>query len=316
MKQAKAAELGWTLAAHPPARRRDPGRRASRRSATFNDDPHVDAHPRAAPDAAADRLRGRAARDRPRQGRRRAAPGEPGPARPVDAGPGAVHARGDRGAARVLRDPGGRPRGVHPRARHHARPAARAAAVAEAPDRERGGHRGAHRRARLAAVHAAGRDRGRRGRRARHPPARAHHARARSWSAAASATRAASSCPTSTSAARRSRAAITPRVGGVGPTTIAMLFRNAGRGRRAASRAGEREARAEPARRSGRGATLPAVRHPGRPELHALPGVRRRPRPASATAPVPTRRAALWWTVARLRRGLRCSSWPSSAATR
>ncbi|WP_459837242.1 hypothetical protein [Catenuloplanes niger] len=55
---------------------------------------------------------------------------------------------------------------------------------------------------------------------------RSTSSRARSWSAAASATRAAGSCRTSTRAAP-SRRAITPRVGGVGPTTVAMLFRNA-----------------------------------------------------------------------------------------
>ena len=45
--------------------------------------------------------------------------------------------------------------------------------LAEAADGERGGHGRAHRRARLAALHAAGRDRDRRRGRARHPPARA-----------------------------------------------------------------------------------------------------------------------------------------------
>ena len=94
-----------------------------------------------------------------------------------DAGTRALHARRDRGAARVLRGPGGGPRGVHPRARHHARPPARAAPLAEAADRERRGHRRAHRHPRLAALHAAGRHRDRRRRRPRHPPARAHLAR-------------------------------------------------------------------------------------------------------------------------------------------
>ena len=108
MKQREGRGARLQLAAHPPARRRDPGRRRSPRSASFNDDPAVDGYPRPAPDAAADRLRGRAARDRPGQGRRRPAPGEPRPARAVDAGPGAVHAGRDRGAARALRDPGRR----------------------------------------------------------------------------------------------------------------------------------------------------------------------------------------------------------------
>ena len=55
-------------------------------------------------------------------------------------------------------------------------------------------------------LHAAGRHRRGRGGRARHPAARAHHARRAWWSAAACATRARSCCPTSTSAARRSPA--------------------------------------------------------------------------------------------------------------
>ena len=65
-----------------------------------------------------------------------------------DAGPGAVHARGHRGAARALRDPGVGPRGRDPRPRLHARPSAGAAALAEAPHRQRRGDRRAHRRAR------------------------------------------------------------------------------------------------------------------------------------------------------------------------
>ena len=68
-----------------------------------------------------------------------------------DAGPGAVHARRHRGAARALRDPGRGPRG---RASSGAgttlgRPLA-LLLVAEAADRQRGGHRRAHRRAGLA----------------------------------------------------------------------------------------------------------------------------------------------------------------------
>ena len=165
--------------------------------------------------------------DGSRQGRRRHAPGQHGPPGADDAGAGAGDARGHRGAARVLRDPGRRARGLHPRARHHARAPARAAPLAEAPDGQRRGHRGAHRRPRLARVHAAGRHRRRRRRRARHPPARAHLARGGGRGRAACATRAASSCPTSTRRCEEVAGAITPRVGGVGPTTIAMLFRNA-----------------------------------------------------------------------------------------
>ena len=119
------------------------------------------------------------------------------------------------------------PRGVHPRPGHHARAAARAPAVAEAPDRQRRGHRGAHRRARLAATTPSG---------------------PTSWSPPPA-------CPASSSPStsrpgvvvvgggvryegrkllpdvdercEEVAGAITPRVGGVGPTTIAMLFRNA-----------------------------------------------------------------------------------------
>ena len=83
---------------------------------------------------------------------------------------------GHRGVVGVLRDPGRGARGVHPRARLHARPPARVAPVAEAADGQRRGHGRAHRRARLAALHAARRDRRRRRRRARDPPAGAHHA--------------------------------------------------------------------------------------------------------------------------------------------
>ena len=214
------------VAARPPrpTTRRRPT--SSPRSASFNDDPAVDGilfqHPappqidyEAAllemdPDKDVDGLHpvnmGRLALDGP--------------------GPGAVHARRHRGAARVLRDPGRGPRGLHPRARHDARPPARAAAVAEAADRERGRHRRAHRRAGLARVHAAGRHRGRRRRRARASCSPSTSRRARSSSAAACATRAASCCPTSTRRCEEVAGAITPRVGGVGPTTIAMLFRN------------------------------------------------------------------------------------------
>ena len=167
--------------------------------------------PRAAPDAAADRLRSRAARDRSRQGRRRAAPGEPGPARAVDAR-ARCRARppGSRRCSRTTRSrsPGrevvilgrghtlGRPLAL---LLSQKRPTANAAVtvvhtgVPDWPEYTQ--------RADIV---------DRRGGRARHPAARAHHARARWSSAAACATRAASCCPTSTSAARRSRAGSRP----------------------------------------------------------------------------------------------------------
>ena len=164
---------------------------------------------------------------RPRQGRRRHAPGEPragsrssmpGPVPCTPAGIEALLAHYEIPVA-------GRDVCILGRGVTLGRPLAHAA-VAEAPDRERRGHRRAHRRARLGRVHAAGRHRRRRGGRARDHPAGAPHAgRARS-SAAGCGTRAARCCPTSTRRARRSPGAITPRVGGVGPTTIAMLFRN------------------------------------------------------------------------------------------
>ena len=214
------------VAAHPPARRRDPGRRA-RRDPPVQRRPGRRRLPRAAPDAAADRLRRRAARDRPGQGRRRAAPGEHRPARAVDARPGVVHAgRASRRCSRTTRSRS---------------PVARCASSAAAP--------------RSAARSRSCSRRSARPRTPRSPsctPAcptgRVHAARRRSWSprraspgscspstsrpaawwsAAGSATRAASCCPTSTSACEEVAGYITPRVGGVGPTTIAMLFRNA-----------------------------------------------------------------------------------------
>ncbi len=44
IKQRKAAELGLDVAAHPPRRRRDPGRRDRGDPTTFNDDPAVDGY--------------------------------------------------------------------------------------------------------------------------------------------------------------------------------------------------------------------------------------------------------------------------------
>ena len=80
MKMEKAQELGWT-SPHlhlPESTRRRPT--CSRPSATFNDDPRRRRVPHPAPDAPAHRLRRRAAGDGSRQGRRRHAPGQHGPA--------------------------------------------------------------------------------------------------------------------------------------------------------------------------------------------------------------------------------------------
>ncbi len=183
MKMEKAQELGWTsphlhlpesatqadvLAAVRRVQRRPRGRRV----------------PHPTPDAPADRLRRRAAGDGSRQGRRRDAPGQHGAPGAHDAGAGAGDPGRHRGAARVLRDPGGGPRGLHPRSRHDPGPPARAAPVAEAPDGQRRGHGRAHRGAELARLHAPRRHRRGRRRRARHPATRAHHpggGRRRGW---------------------------------------------------------------------------------------------------------------------------------------
>ena len=78
-----------------------------------------------------------------------------------------------------------------------------------------------------AALHPPRRHPGRRGRRPRHHPARARQARRHGDRRAASATRAAGCCPDVDESCAEVAGAITPRVGGVGPTTVAMLFRNA-----------------------------------------------------------------------------------------
>ena len=75
-------------------------------------------------------------------------------------------------------------------------------------------------------VHEAGRDRRRRGRACRGSPARAHHpgrGRGRRWGAL----RGPQLLPDVDERCEEVAGYITPRVGGVGPTTIAMLFRNA-----------------------------------------------------------------------------------------
>ena len=166
---------------------------------------------------------------------------------------------------------------VHPRARHHARPAARAAALAEAPDRQRRGHGRAHRRARLARVHAAGRHRRRRRRRARHPAARAHHAgrggrrrrRALRGPQAAARRRRAR--------ARRSRARSRRASAASGPTTIAMLFRNA-------VEAAERTAAARRQSRTVERVSLPDPQPVAPRRRCARSAARRSHRPTSAAA--------------------------------
>ena len=165
---------------------------------------------------------------RSRQGRRRAAPAQPGPARAVDAGPGAVHAGGDRGAARALRDPGRRPRRVHPRAaapRSAARSRCCSRRSARPPTRRSPSCTPAFPTGRstpggptivIAAAGVPG-----------DPAARAPHARARSSWAAACGTRARKLLPDVDERVRsRSRAGSRRASAASGPTTIAMLFRN------------------------------------------------------------------------------------------
>ena len=169
-------------------------------------------------------------------------------------------------------------------------------------------------------LHPAGRHRRRRGRRARHPPARAHHARVRWWSAAACATRAASCSPTSTSVR-----------GGRG------LDHAAGRRRRARPRsrccsATRRSRRAHAAVAARHEAPMPSAgarspTEPARPAAAAaarsvptavaLPGVRGHARRHAAEFG-PDRRplvgATLWLTVAASRSSRsRCSWWRSPA---
>ena len=85
--------------------------------AEFNADPSVDAFLLQYPFPASPRLRGRAAHRRPRQGRRRHAPGEPRQARPGRQRAPLVHAGRHRGPADPLRHPDRRPARGHRRAR-------------------------------------------------------------------------------------------------------------------------------------------------------------------------------------------------------
>ncbi len=95
--------------------------------------------------------------------------------------------------------------------------------------------------------------------------------RARSWSAAASATRAAGSLPDVDERCEEVAGSITPRVGGVGPTTIAMLFRNT-------VEAAERRVGAAAVTRRARSPAAAAAR--GRvPARCGAAGPRRRPMP-------------------------------------
>ena len=139
-KHKDCASIGIDLDPPRPAGHRDPGRgrgrdrRAQRR-------PGLHRVPRAAADRAR-RVRAAVA-GRPRQGRRRAAPDQPGQAGARRARPAAVHAgRGDRAAAPPRRRDRGR-RGGRGRPRADRRPAARAAA--HPAYRERDGHPVPHR---------------------------------------------------------------------------------------------------------------------------------------------------------------------------
>ncbi|MEZ5204658.1 MAG: tetrahydrofolate dehydrogenase/cyclohydrolase catalytic domain-containing protein [Acidimicrobiales bacterium] len=104
MKMEKAQALGFTSPhVHLPQSASQADVLAAIRS--MNDAADVDAVLLQHSDPTADRLRRRAARARSRQGRRRPPPGEHGSAGPRHARPRAVHAGGDRGVARALRDP-------------------------------------------------------------------------------------------------------------------------------------------------------------------------------------------------------------------
>ena len=94
--------------ARPPSRRRHDGRRP-RRGARAQRRRRRRRHARAVPGATAGRLRRGADGGRPRQGRRRPAPHQHRALGSRHPRPGVVHARGHRGAAGVLRDPGLRP---------------------------------------------------------------------------------------------------------------------------------------------------------------------------------------------------------------
>ena len=253
MKMRKAEELGLQQPPRAPARRRHHRARPSTRCRRLNDDPAVDAMlvqypgpPQVDFDAV---LHGR----RPGQGRRRDAPHQRRPAGPRHPGPGVVHAGGHRGAPRPLRGPGRRARRRHRRAGRHDRAPAQHPAVAEAPHRQRRRHGRAHRRARLGRVHAAGRHPGRGGRRPRHDPARARQPRRGRGRAPGCSYEGRTLLPDVDEACEEVAGWITPRVGGVGPTTIAMLFRNF-------VEAAERHAGA--AVMAGTLTTLPAAGHP------------------------------------------------------
>ena len=162
---------------------------------------------------------------RPGQGRRRAAPGQPGPA---GAGGARVRCRARRaGIVELLRRNGiaaGRRRGLRDRPRHHGGPAARAAA--DPQERERHGHALPHRHRR----------------RRRSTPGRPTSSSPRpagpgwsppTWSSPArSASTSASPVPrpawsaTSTPASHEVASWVAPVPGGVGPMTRAMLLTN------------------------------------------------------------------------------------------
>ena len=224
MKMAKAAELGMTS---PHVHLPDDATQADLVAAirTMNDDPAVDAmlvqHPT------------------PKQIDFEAALLEMDPDKDVDglhpvnmgrlalghARPGAVHPGRHRGAARAPRRPGRRPGGLHPRPRHDAGPPARAAAHPEAADGQRRRHGRAHRRPRL----------GRYTRRAAVVVAAVgvpgilqpeHITPGATVVGGGVRYEGRRLLPDVDEACNEVAGAITPRVGGVGPTTVAMLFKN------------------------------------------------------------------------------------------
>ena len=99
------------------------------------------------------------------------------------------------------------------------------AALAEAAHCQRRRHPGAHRGEGLGALRGPGRHRDRRRRRAWHDPPRTPHSRCHRGGRGG-ALRGTQAAARRRRGVRRVAGAITPRVGGVGPTTIAMLFRN------------------------------------------------------------------------------------------
>ncbi len=189
----------------------DPGRRRG-------------AHP--VPVPAGHRLRDGPHAPRPGQGRRRAPPGQPGPPGHGRRGPGGVHAGGHPGPAGALRHPHRRPSRGHRGPGPHHRPAAGQPADPQAPRGQRRGHRGAHRRGRPRAPTPA-----RPTSWSRRPALPGSSPPTWSspapwWSGPACATRVARCCPTWSTRWPRWPSWMSPRLGGVGPMTRALLYRN------------------------------------------------------------------------------------------